>query len=219
MVAVGGCAETADHASGLIAKVWHKKTPEELLHIKTPKDRIKELRALAKKGPKLPEAEQSQQVALLTKEFHIENDPMVRRQIMRTISVFPHPDAAGILVAATHDHDMETRRLACTCLGKRGGKPAVDELNRVLTTDTNFDVRLAAVRAMGQTKEGTAVPPLVEAMVDADPAMQALAYESLTNVSGHDYGNNVQAWREYAQTGKTEAPEVSVAERIRRVFY
>ena len=80
-------------------------------------------------------------------------------------------------------------------------------------------MRLAAVRAMGHTKETTALAPLAEALADADPAMQALAQESLTAVSGHHFGDNVQAWREYAATGKSDAPEVSLAERIRRSIY
>ena len=49
-------------------------------------------------------------------------------------------------------------------------------------------------------------------MADGNPAMQATAHVALTEVSGHDYGNNLEAWREFAQNGTTEAPEISVAE-------
>jgi HEAT repeat protein len=53
-------------------------------------------------------------------------------------------------------------------------------------------VRIAAVRALGATGEQSALVPLAEAIVDPDPAMQVKAHESLTAVSGHDFGNDAQ---------------------------
>ena len=132
---------------------------------------------------------------------------------------YPQPAAGGVLIGALADSDKETRRIACTCLGKRGGAQAVTELSRVIASDTDFDVRIAAVSALGITGQSSAVAPLAEAIIDPDPAMQAKARESLTAVSGRDYGNDVQAWREYAKNGKTDAPEVSLAERLRRSVF
>jgi hypothetical protein len=56
-------------------------------------------------------------------------------------------------------------------------------------------------------------------MVDSNPAMQKRAHEALTAVSGRDYGENVQAWRDYAKNGSTNAPEVSIAERVMRTLF
>ena len=50
-------------------------------------------------------------------------------------------------------------------------------------------------------------------------AAHEIKLESVVAVSGRDYGNDVQAWRQYAQTGKSDAPEVSVAERVRRSLF
>jgi HEAT repeat protein len=216
---LAGCAETAEHTSGLISSVFHKKTPEQILNIKTPDDRVKELRKLAKAAKKKTPEEQERIVTELAKEIQQENDPFLRRQILRTLAVYPPPLAAAVITAGLADSDTETRRVACTCLGIRGGKDSVQELTRVMASDTNLDVRLAAVRAMGHTHDSSAMPPLAESLIDPDPAVQALARGSLKAVSGRDYGNNVQAWREYAQSGETTAPEVSLAERMRRAFY
>ena len=82
----------------------------------------------------------------------------------------------------------------------------MNELARVLGSETNGDVRMAAIEALGNTKDKAALAPLAEVLTDADPAMQAEAHAALTAVSGRDYGVNVQAWRELASTGKTEAP-------------
>jgi HEAT repeat protein len=218
LVPLTGCAQTPDSSPGLFSKFARKKTPEEALHIKTPDDRMKEMKELAKNAKKKTPEEQQRIVDQLAKEIEHESDAALRRQMLRTLTVYPQPTAAKVIVAGLADGDMETRRVACACLGTRGGKEAVQELTRVVSSDTSLDVRVAAVRAMGHTHDSSALAPLVEALADGDPAMQALAHESLAAVSGRDYGGNVQAWREYAATGKSAAPEVSLAERIRRSF-
>lgn len=214
-----GCAEMADHLNTLGSKILMRKTPEEAMHIKTPDDRIKELKQLAKTAKKKKPAEQQQIVDSLVKEFAQESDPISRRHILRTLTEYPQTAAGGQLIGALEDSDKETRRIACKCLGKRGGPRAVTELSRVLASDTDPDVRIAAVHALGTTSESTALAPLAEAIVDPDPAMQTAARISLTAVSGRDFGNNAQAWREYAKNGKTDAPEISLAERLRRSVF
>ena len=213
-----GCAETADRFTSFGSRLMFR-TPEQVLNIKTPADRIKELKKLAKSAPKQSPAEQEQMVATLATEYQNESDPILRRKLLRTLAVYPQTAAGAVVVAALSDSDIETRRTACVCLGIRGDKGAVTELTRLIGSDTNFDVRIAAVRALGQTGDAAALLPLSEAIIDPDPAMQANARESLIAVSGRDYGNDVQAWRQYAQTGKSDKPEVSVAERVRRTLF
>ena len=216
LAAVSGCAQTVENVADLFSR---EPKSEYVSHVKTPDDRIKEYKELAKKAKKKTSTEQQEVVTRLCQELQNESEPLLRRHILRTLAVYPQDEAAAAIVGALSDHDLETRRAACRFLGERGGPDAVRELTRVISSDTDLDVRLAAVRAMGHTKETTALAPLAEALADADPAMQALAQESLTAVSGHHFGDNVQAWREYAATGKSDAPEVSLAERIRRSIY
>jgi HEAT repeat protein len=218
IVAASGCAETASSFGNFVSRPF-KKTPEEELGIKTPKDRVEELRQLAKRAEKQPLAVQERVVADLAKEYQSENEAWVRREILRALAAYPQPQAGAVLVSALQDGEVETRRVACAGLGTRGDPTAVQELSRVVASDTNVDVRLAAVEALGRTGDQGALSPLAEALADADPAMQWQAQQSLAAVSGRDYGNDVQAWREYAQTGKTGAAEVSFAEKLRRTFY
>ena len=125
----------------------------------------------------------------------------------------------AVLVAGTKDSDLEVRRVACESLGKRGGDESVQELMRVANSDTELDVRLAAVRGLGDTHDSAALAVLAEAMVDPNPAMQFLAHQSLKNISGRDLGDDVEAWRAYAKNGKTDDADVSLAERFRRMFF
>ncbi len=219
LIPLAGCAATAQSAGGLLAKATGKKTPEEMLNIKTPQDRADELAQLAKTAAAKNPEEQGRITAELAEEIRGEEDPVMRRHILRTLAVYPTPLSFAILTAGLQDTDLEVRRVACESLGKQGGPQAVGKLTGVATGDTDIDVRIAAIRALGQTHDKTAAAPLADALVDPDPAIQFRARESLRAISGRDFGNNVQAWREYAKTGDSNAPEVSLAERLWRSFF
>jgi HEAT repeat protein len=214
-----GCAEFLDHVNSVGSVLMMRKTPEQALHIKTPADRIKELKHLAKTIKNRPQAEQQQLADILAKEYQQESEPILRRRILRTLASCSVPAAGAVIVGALADPDIETRRVACKCLGQRGDQQAISELARVVGSETEFDVRIAAVHALGMTHDRAALVPLSEMMVDSNPAMQKGAYEALTAVSGRDYGENVQAWREFAKNGATSAPEVSIAERVMRTLF
>lgn len=218
MAAVSGCADTAAATRDFFVKPF-RKTPEQVYGIKTPKDRVKEYRKLALQAKKLPTDQQELTVAKLIREFDTESDHWVRRELLRTISAFPQPAAGDVVVRALADEQVETRRVACDCLGQRGDEIAVRELTRVLGSETDDDVRMSAVAALGKAGDSKALAPLAEAMANGDPAMQAEAHHALTAVSGRDYGSNVQAWRELASNGKTDAAEISFAEKLRRTIY
>jgi len=218
LIAVSGCADSARSFNKFVSRPF-KKTPEEELGIKTPQDRVDELRQLAKSAEKQSQAVQERVVAELAEEYRLESDAWVRREILRALANYPQNQAGAVLVDALGDAEVETRRVACAGLGTRGDAIAVQQLARVVGSETNVDVRLAAVEALGRTGDHSAVKPLVDVLTDPDPAMQWQTQQALAAASGRDYGNDVEAWREYAQTGKTDAAEVSFAEKLRRTFY
>ena len=202
-----------------VTRPFREKTPEEALNIKTPDDRVKELRELAKAAAKHPPEEQERISRELAAEIKEEREPLMRRQLLKAIEPYPTQLALAVLVAGTNDSEVEVRRVACECLGRRGGVDAVRELSRVANGDTDFDVRVAAVRALGETKDQAAMPALAEALADNNPALQDRAVDSLRTISGREYGDNMEAWRELAKTGKSASPEIGIAERVKRMFY
>jgi HEAT repeat protein len=218
LAAASGCAATFDGIAGFVSKPWQNST-EKMLNIKTPEDRIKELAELADTAKKRKRYDQDRISAELAEEIRSESDPVMRRHILRTLAVYPTPLALAVLKAGLRDSDLECRRTACESLGVRGGRDSAEELARVLGSDTEKDVRVAAVRGLGQTGDRAALVPLAEVLTDPDPALQFQAFASLRELSDRDFGTDVQAWREYANTGKTNAPEVSIAEKVRRALF
>ncbi len=184
--------------------------------LETPSQKIKRLKQFAKSADKLPALEQDQHGAALAKEFDLEEDILVRAQILRTIARIPTSHADETLTKGLVSEQDEIRIAACEALGDRGGAEAVRQLAEVLANDPQTDVRLAAARALGESDDEAAMPALAKALEDEDPAMQHRAVLSLRRVTGKDFGDDVNAWRAYVQGEQPPAP--SLADRIRRWF-
>jgi HEAT repeat protein len=193
-------------------------TPDKVPGVKTPDERMAELKELANRAQQSDANAQERVSAELAKEIQQQQDPALRKQILRTLSAYPTATATAMMTAGLSDNDEDVRTACCEAWGRRGGAEAVVQLTKAMTSDTSVDVRLAAARALGETKDQAAVAPLAEALADADPAMQHRAIESLKRVSGRDFGGDIAAWREFAKTGHGENREPSLAERLKRLF-
>ena len=200
------CARNASDATAFRFP-WQEK-PDRVPGVKTPQERIHELKAIAAAPPSPGIAEQ------LAIEIQREQDPQVRCHIVRALAKVQDPKAAAVLHAGLEDPEQSVQIACCEAWGKRGGAEAVQELSTVLQAESNVDVRMAAARALGQTSHTAAVQPLADVLADNDPAIQRRAIESLKAVSGKDYGYDVQAWRQYAAGGPVQPKERSIAERL-----
>jgi hypothetical protein len=201
-----GCARNAMETSAF--RLPWQDVPEKIPGVKAPNERIAELKAIAKYKHS---AEQGDQLAA---EIQHEQDPLVRLHIVRALATIPGDKASAVLHAGLEDPEESVRIACCEAWGQRGGPEAVEELSTVLRAESSVDVRMAAARALGLTKQATAVKPLAEVLADNDPAMQRRAIESLKGVSGKDYGYDLQAWRQYAAGETVQQRERGLAERL-----
>src|SRR5439155_15505188 len=131
----------------------------------------------------------------------------LRAEMLRTLAAVPAAAAEPILKAGLKDSDPDVRIASCHAWGQRRTPEAVQLLSDMLTGDSNLDVRLAAARALGQTHDEQAVAALGQALDDSNPAMQYRAVQSLKAVTKRDFGNDVEAWRQYCKIAVTKAPE------------
>lgn len=147
-----------------------------------------------------------------------EHDPRVRGKILETAAEYDTAAATAICKGAMQDPSEMVRLKACDVWAKRGGEEAVQLLATRFQTDAELDVRLRALKMLGELKDKQAIPVLARALEDADPAVQYRAVASLKKVSGRDLGNDVNAWREWAVDPEAHKAEWSIAEGFRRLF-
>ncbi len=197
---------------------WDEK-PDVVPGITSPTERIEILQKMREKAAWAKPAEQQRISAELAESIRVEADPLIRAEIVRALAEYPTQAATSVLQAALKDSDTEVRVAACEALAKQGGTEATTVLGEALSGDVDLDVRLAAARALGQTNDERALAALGVALEDQNPAMQHRAVASLRKLTGENFGNDVNRWREYVNSDRSKpAKPVSIAERFRRMF-
>ena len=179
--------------------------------------RIDEMKASAKKIAKGTAEEKEVFSADLAKKMQQETNCTVRMAIISMLAKFDTKSANAVLYAGLKDPETDVRVACCEAWGKRPGPDSTRILSETLSSDTDHDVRMAAVKALGTAGDKEAVKALGIALEDPDPSMQYVAVASLKTVTGENLGTDVNAWREMA---KRDDPPVhkTVAARLRNLF-
>lgn len=184
----------------------------------TADQRITKLVAEAKAAQAAGPAGQAEFTQRLVTEMLGEHDPRVRCRILAVAADFDTPAAVAICKGALQDPDPDVRMEACTVWARRGGPEAVSLLAARSTADDELDVRLRALRMLGELRDDRAIPVLAKALEDPDPAVQYRAVAALKRVSGRDLGDDVNKWREWAADPEGSAAGWTIAEGFRRMF-
>lgn len=150
--------------------------------------------------------------ARLRTEFAGEQDPFMRREILRLVAKLDVTTATEIAKSAVNDPEESVRWEACRVLGRVGGAEAVAILAEVARREASSDVKQAAIKALGSFKNANAIPVLAEFLDERDPATQYLAMQSLREVTGKDFGSDVRRWQAYVRDENAgDQPAVSLA--------
>lgn len=183
----------------------------------TANQRIKTMQEEAKTAKAASQERQIEFTQDLSRKVLEEHDARVRAEIVAVAAGFDTASAAAVCTGALQDPDERVRMKACEVWRQRGGDEAVQLLANRYRTDRELDVRLRALRMLGELKDKTAVPVLAEALEDPDPAVQYRAVSALKLVSGRDLGDDVNKWREWAADPDAKQPW-SIAETFRQLF-
>ena len=184
----------------------------------TANQRILDLKAIREAGPGSDPAVHESKATELARKIQAERDPLVRAQIIRTIEIYPTRLTSAVLHAATNDPEPAVRIACADSWGKRTTDEAVEHLSELFKKDESIDVRIAAAKGLGTTKNQAAIEKLAPALEDKDPALQLVAVESLRSLTGVDLGYDVNKWREYLKTPPSERQQLGLADKLRQLF-
>jgi hypothetical protein len=166
----------------------------------TPAMRAASIREMGVRAEDAGDADQAKICQELAQQIRTEPDPIVRRAIQESVAKCHAPLAPAVLVAGLSDEDRDVRTACCRLLGQRKDAEAVAPLSRIVSTDEDAEVRMAAVKALGAFQTPESIRGLAAAVKDRDPAMQYAGVKAMKEASGKDLGNDVEAWRQYAES-------------------
>ena len=193
-------------------QLWPWYVAKDRTTIITPGMRAASIREIAPRALDEDSETQTKACEQLAMQIRTEPDPIVRRAIQETVAEFKTPMASAMLLAGLQDEDRDVKVTCCRLLGERKEPKAVEPLARMVAQDADLDVRLAAVDALGAMETKDSVAGLAAALKDRDPAMQYAGVEAMKKVApDQELGNDVQAWRSYADSVAGPAPAASIA--------
>ncbi len=180
----------------------------------TPGQQVAAIQEMAEDARGLAPAEQARVAEDLARRLFNEPDALLREKLVFALAPLPTPAASDALRRAMHDKDAQVRLAAVEAWSRRPVDEAVPVLAETLASDTDLDIRLAATRALGKFRDPAAVRPLSVALDDSNPALQYRAVESLRDITGRDFGSDLETWRRFARGDVIDSPrESSTANR------
>jgi HEAT repeat protein len=111
------------------------------------------------------------------------------------------------------------RIAACRAWETQSYPERVGILLQKVAGDTNLDVRIAALRALGSCRSAADQPRIREALRDVidddDPAIQYAAVQSLEASSGLDLNGNIRLWKDLLTGETSESQAQQNADAVR----
>ena len=161
----------------------------------TDHERRKDLAALADSVASMSAADQQRWGTKLAEIAEQDPNAEMRRLAVLAGGRLRDAAAAGrIMEIGLKDRTGKVRMQACRSLGSVGGEASARSLIAVIHSDTDLDVRHAALDALGNHRDPAAIAALRQSLEDSNPATRSLAIASLRQNTGQNHGSDPAAW-------------------------
>lgn len=184
----------------------------------TDHERRVQLSELAETIDRLPEDRQQFWSGHLEKMIENDDNAEMRRLAVRAAGRVQSPNALTLIEKGLDDDSFKVRMEACQALGARDNEEVTRMLVATVGTETNQDVKHAAMKALAKRSTPAAVDSLRLALADRNPATRDLAMESLRGATGKDYGDDPEVWIAALDGNPVEERPTRFAERLRDIF-
>ena len=185
----GGCQQTQqviDYFTGNTPV----KSALQMEDIDSPDDRRQGINNLAKRefARRDPYTTRYRQIAAN------DENPQVRAAAIRALNLSRDASATPLFVKALGDENALVRLEAVKALGNLPDPDAVDPLVRIVRSDENKDVRIAAADALKHYKTLEVARVLIPLLGEQDFGVAWHARRSLRKLTGRDFAYDEAAW-------------------------
>lgn len=147
-------------------------------------------------------------------------DPDMRRLAAVRLGKKGLAEAVDPLVAALTDKDWGVAVCAAVSLGKTQSGSAIEPLTKLSKTATDWKLRAAAIVGLSRMYLKSAIPPVIDALSDADAYVVQSAHAYLYAVSKEKFPAKKEPWLEWWEKNKDRVIVVDPAsqEEYRKRF-
>jgi HEAT repeat protein len=169
--------------------------------------RIEELQVLDKQIASMPPEDQERWAMMLEKMIQKEPSPEFRAKAIATISKVKTPATTRALNRASTDEFEKVRVAACKGWGQLREDAGREMLINLANSDESTSVRAAAINSLGEYNHPEVRQAFATLLDDRSPLIQFQVAQSLTKISGVDYGGDFDSWKKYLAGEQVPLPE------------
>lgn len=196
---------------------WHEWSADEAFGI-TEHERREQLAMLAENIGGYDPVAQAKWLDALSHVMDTDESPEMRRLAVMAAGNVDDQTAVQILEKGMDDDSVKVRMQSCRALGNHTADENVLLLASAVGSETNTDVKHAAMRALQEQSSPKAVEALRLALSDRDPSTQNLAIVSLRGATGKDFGDDPETWIAALDGQPIEERPTRFADRLRELF-
>ncbi len=197
-----------------IQSQWRKDREKAVVY----SQRVDELRLLRNQIASMDQAEQAQWIEQLSELLKSETSPEIRRETVLVLQkVMDRPEAVAAVTPLIQDKNDKVRLTVAQTLGTRSDPQAAAALMAMARSDSSRPVQLAATQSLGKHPSDEVRQFLASKLEDRSPAMQYQASLALKDLTGKDYGGDIDAWKRYLAGEEVPEPTPSLADSLKSI--
>lgn len=195
-----------------------KEWREEKAYGTTDYDRWQELLDVSQSIESFSIAEQNRWVEKFAEILTDDQSAEMRRLVQVAAGRMEGSKSLDLIKTGLNDSSTKVRMEACRSLGLRGDKESLQLLATAFGSETNQDVKNAAVVALASFSDQVAIDSLRLALSDRNPATRSIAVQSLKSSTGKDYGDQPSQWIAALDGQPIEEEPIRFADRLWDLF-
>ena len=159
--------------------------------------RRKELQQLVVTMPRLPEAEQRQWLGQINAILENDKNAEMRTLAIRALEGYGGEEAIVTCEKHLNDESPKVRMACCDVLGTKTTDRSYQILAETIGSESNDDVQVAAIRAIGKHRSERATQLLKEPLESRNPAIRFASVQALQSSTGKSLGDDPATWVAY----------------------
>ncbi|QDS87315.1 HEAT repeat protein [Rosistilla ulvae] len=215
---LAGCHDGPLFALKTINPVYRSQWAEDEKLGPTDAQRLEELQRLVASMPSLSDADQEYWLKHIEAILENDKNPEMRTHAIRALAGCRNSRVIDLCETQMTDESIKVRMAVCDVLGTRDESRSTQLLATTIGSESNEDVQMAAIAAVGKHRSPEAAQALKASLRSRNPAVRVACVESLGQCTGKDLGDDPQVWVAYLDGKEVDEQKKSFTRQMQDLF-